>query len=241
MVSEVRFYPTGYLGTEQAAVLLAKLLRPENWSKETFLPGEEELWDGLGQSLSAEFIEYPLVKLRDEAKLAGLDFSPLRTRWVNFDQAMQRLQKSLFAGEISAGIVDSAGNKIAISKELWGGVHGVDSLLRGLVQTTYPRAVILVEVAAIKALATNIARISAPQQISKISAEEKCLSWLQQQLNIGANLSKGDYEAAALKKFEISKKGFRERIWPRAVQDPSQSWRQKAGAKPKRGSSESTP
>jgi hypothetical protein len=240
MVSEFRFIPTGYLGTEQAAVLLAELVAPANWQDETFLPGEHTLWNELGHKLSAEFIERSLIELREKAKEGNLDFSPVRTRWVDFDVAMRQLLKSLFAGEITAKCCDPDGMMHSIKKEFWGGVHGVDSLLRGLIQTTYPRAVILIEVIAIETLAANIIRLTAPQQISKNDVEEKCLLWLLRQLNTDkTNLRKGHYQNIALSKFGISRRAFRDRIWPRAVAHPSQAWRTKAGAKPKSGRAES--
>jgi hypothetical protein len=164
MVSEVRFYPTGYVGTEQAAVLLARLLQPANWKPETFIPGEQQLWEELGRSLNATFIENPLVELREAAKKANIDFSPMRTRWADFDCAMQELQKSLFAGAIKAECCDADGKQLVISKEFWGGDHSVDSLLNGLLQTTYPRVVILIEVGAVQSLATSIAAPASSQK-----------------------------------------------------------------------------
>ena len=180
MVSEYRFIPTGYLGTEQAAVLLAELVAPANWQDETFLPGEHVLWNELGRKLSAEFIELSLIELRERAKERNLDFSPMRTRWVDFDVAMRQLLKSLFAGEITAKCCDPDGERElrSIKKDFWGGVHGVDSLLRGLVQTTYPRAVILIEESAVRSLAKLIARSdpsSSKPKMPKLSraAEER--------------------------------------------------------------------
>ena len=76
MVSEYRFIPTGYLGTEQAAVLLAELVAPANWQDETFLPGEHVLWNELGRKLSAEFIELSLIELRERAKERNSQFFP---------------------------------------------------------------------------------------------------------------------------------------------------------------------
>jgi hypothetical protein len=156
MVSEVRFYPTGFIGTEQAAVLVARLCYPDNWKPETFVPGEQHLWSELGFSLSAEFVQIPLTDLREEAIKAHIDFVPMRTRWVDFDNAMQDLQKALFAGVIVAECCDPTGRQFAISKEFWGGVHGVESLLRGLLQTTYPRAPILLNVKAVESLANSL-------------------------------------------------------------------------------------
>src|SRR5688572_14355667 len=48
MVTNDRYFPEGFIGTEQAAVLLAKLLHEEHWRDEDFVAGEQSMWDGFG-------------------------------------------------------------------------------------------------------------------------------------------------------------------------------------------------
>ena len=153
LASTSRYYPKGYIGSEQAAVLLARLRCPENWRPETILEAEQEIWDGLGSSLNAEVIE-PLVweVLNKLSNVASFDESATLQRYGDFDQAMQDLRSALHAGELRAEFCDERGRVDFIRNEGWGGDEGFDILLRGIVtlEGDLTRVILLSEVAIAK-------------------------------------------------------------------------------------------
>lgn len=134
MASTTRYYPKGYIGSEQAAVLLARLRFPEHWRPELISPSEHAIWDGLGFTFNAEAIDYLIDSFR--AKVPNhpdIDVSIICERYCDFDYSMQELRSALHAGDLTAKICDEGGHFDFIQKEGWGGDEGFDILLRGVV------------------------------------------------------------------------------------------------------------
>lgn len=132
----LRYYPDEYLGSEQAAIHLARLNSPEKWKPETMFPGEQAMWAGLGGSLNAETIEYQVYRMSLEIKRsdAMADVAALIARHCDFDIAVQKLRRSLHSGEITAEYCDQRGKFGFIQKDGWGGLDGGKILLRGIVE-----------------------------------------------------------------------------------------------------------
>src|SRR3954466_2962156 len=121
MVSTSRYYPKGFIGSEQAGVLLAKLCNPDHWRPETMVPGECEIWGGLGFTFNAEAIHSILFRLKSDLSKSGsdADVSAMEERYVDFDYAMQDLRSALHWGELTAEFCDEHGRFDVIQKEGW--------------------------------------------------------------------------------------------------------------------------
>jgi hypothetical protein len=51
-----RFYPKGYIGSEQGILNVAKIRDPEHWLPEKILADEGLIWAGLGSSHSGTYL-----------------------------------------------------------------------------------------------------------------------------------------------------------------------------------------
>ena len=128
MVTGDRFYPKGFMGSEAAIVHIAKTRDPSRWTADRISPDEQAVWSGLGKTLNAEFVSDHLRVLGGNAG----DTSMVE-RLCDFSDALDELRKALFAGETAAHFVDDNGKLDFILKDGWGGDHGKDILLRGVV------------------------------------------------------------------------------------------------------------
>lgn len=213
------------MGSEQAAVLLAATRHPSRWQTKLMMPGERKIWDGLGNRFNAEAIQYLLFTLREQSEGDARNHLLLMwERFVDFDYAMQDLRIALHAGELTAEICDADGRMIPILQEGWGGPHGLDILLRGLVdlEDTPPGAVVLVRRADIAQFATdqherdlqayalakaegkrNSPSSQAPRQ-PLISAERIFAEWREQQRALG-RVPTYEEDVAYMKEFGIGR------------------------------------
>jgi hypothetical protein len=126
-----RFYPKGYIGSEQAILQIAKTRDPSRWTHERILPDERLVWDALGTHLNAQFIEGHLRLLMKDVRPKE-DTSRI-DRLCDFSDALGELRKSLFSGETVAYFCDEQGKLDFIIKEGWGRDEGSDILLCGIV------------------------------------------------------------------------------------------------------------
>jgi hypothetical protein len=126
-----RFYPKGYLGSEQSILLIAKTRDQKRWQTQTLLDGEREIWEGLGSVYNAEFITDHLKVLVKDPRRSH-DASMIN-RLCDYSDALVELRKSLRAGDITAYFCDDAGKMRFIIKDGWGGDEAPDILLRGIV------------------------------------------------------------------------------------------------------------
>jgi hypothetical protein len=123
----MRFIPKGYMGSEAAIVHIAKTRDPSHWTADRISPDEQAVWSGLGKTLNAELLDSHLRVLVKKPDDTMMD------RLCDFSDALAELIKALFAGEITAWFVDENGKLNFILKNGWGGDHGADILLRGVV------------------------------------------------------------------------------------------------------------
>ncbi|MET4364311.1 hypothetical protein ABIB06_004910 [Bradyrhizobium sp. LB8.2] len=124
-----RFYPKGFIGSEEAILKIAKTRDPERWGDDAMSSDERQVWNALGKSLNATFIYNHLpyhVKEADRAE-GTID------RYCDFMEALSELRKSLFAGETVAYFCEDSGKMKHVLKEGWGGDEGDDILLKGTV------------------------------------------------------------------------------------------------------------
>lgn len=170
VVSTTRYYPSGYIGLEQGAILLAKLQYPENWRTESMLPGEEKIWNGLGYLLSAEAIDYIIFCLKEDLKkkVPLLDIKPMYIRYYDFDGAIQDMRRALHAGELVGEFCDEHGKFDYVKKDGWGSDAGLDILLRGVAWLDHSpthdvQRLIFVRESALQALAERLC----PQEVTE--------------------------------------------------------------------------
>jgi hypothetical protein len=131
MVARERFYPKGYIGSEQAILLMAKTRDPKRWQDEAMFAGERAIWDGLGGALNAEFLPAHLgVLVKDTRRI---DDPSMVNRLRDYSDALVEVRRSLHAGDLVAHYCDEAGKFSFILKDGWGGDLAVDILLRGIV------------------------------------------------------------------------------------------------------------
>lgn len=135
MATNDRYYPDGFIGTEQATILLAKLLHPERWRAEDFFAGEQSMWDGFGFDLNALAIHGFIcdVARRIHKSDPTVDLALMWERYGDFNEALNILRQRLHAGRLQSQFCDENGHFGSIRKEGWGGDGGVDALLTGVV------------------------------------------------------------------------------------------------------------
>jgi hypothetical protein len=126
-----RFYPTGYIGSENALLVIARIRDPERWDAKALPDEERSVWDNLGVNLNAEYTAdhlRVLIKKRDE-QAEELKFH----RLADFSAALGELRKSLHDGTVVAYTCNDSGMIKPILKDGWGMAEGADILLRGVV------------------------------------------------------------------------------------------------------------
>jgi hypothetical protein len=127
-----RYIPKGYLEPEKALQRIAKIRHPAHWGTERLSPEEAQVYDGLGRTLNAEFLQEHL-----HARLKRTEFkkdhSLIVERFADFEDAVDDLRAALHANELCAEYVDESGRFGAIPAERWGADDGRQSLLRGVI------------------------------------------------------------------------------------------------------------
>ena len=122
----MRFYPKGYMGSEAAAVRIAKTRNPSHWTG--ISPDEQAVWNGLGKISNAEFVGDDLRVL-----LGRTGATDWIERVCDFEDALIELRTALYAGEITAYYRDDHGKLNFILKDGWGHDQAADILRRGVV------------------------------------------------------------------------------------------------------------
>lgn len=124
-----RFYPDGYVGLEQAALIVAKRVDAGIWKSETFLGGEAAYWAALGYNIPAKFISSSLwAKFKDSDPDSR---SQVHSRVNSYLNAQRMLRSWLFSGDLVGSYVDPTGNWGWILKEGWGTPAGGEILDNG--------------------------------------------------------------------------------------------------------------
>lgn len=130
MATTTRFYPRGYIGTEQGIVRVARIRDPGHWLPEKICPDERQIWDGLGFTYNAEFLPnhlsvlVPIEQRKNDTSMMD--------RLCDFGDALIELRKALHAGDVVAEFLDESGKPGFILKEGWGGDAGDEILRRGI-------------------------------------------------------------------------------------------------------------
>lgn len=127
-----RYIPKGYLEPEKALQRIAKIRHPAHWGTKRLSPEEAQVYDELGRTLNAEFLQEHL-----HARLKRTEFkkeySLIVERFADFEDAVDDLRAALHANELCAEYVDKSGRFGAIPAERWGADDGRQSLLRGVI------------------------------------------------------------------------------------------------------------
>jgi hypothetical protein len=126
-----RFYPKGYIGSEQGILRVAKKRDPNHWIPERIHPDELPVWEGLGTRYNALLLQnhlsvlVPIEQRKDDTSMID--------RLCDFGDALVEIRKALHAGDLVAEFLDESGKFDSISKDGWGGGAGEETLLRGIV------------------------------------------------------------------------------------------------------------
>lgn len=169
MVTSVRYYPRGYIGSEGALLRIAKTRHPERWQQ--LHEKEAEIYSGLGTRYNAEVLgailrqEIPRDALKADVAIAE--------RLFDFEDAARDLRAALHAGDLAAEFVDERGEFGWIKSAGWGGDEGIWILFRGVVtlEDGWVR-LILFKIDAIDRFAVAAAPSSAKQERPKLSVRE---------------------------------------------------------------------
>lgn len=130
MATTTRFYPRGYIGTEQGILRIAKVRDPGHWLPEKIYPDEGQIWGGLGLTHNAEFLSnhlsvlVPIEQRKNDTSMID--------RLYDFEDALVELRKALHSGDVVAEFLDESGKPDFILKDGWGGDAGDEILRRGI-------------------------------------------------------------------------------------------------------------
>lgn len=123
-----RFYPKGFIGSEEAILTMARIRDPDRWGDKAMSAEEKQVWSTLGKPLNALFIYNHLpYYVKEEDREGTID------RYSDFMDALGELRKSLFAGETVAFFCEESGKLNNILREGWGGDGAEEILLKGTV------------------------------------------------------------------------------------------------------------
>jgi hypothetical protein len=125
-----RYVPRGYIGSEQALVLIAKANHPDRWRDELLLGKEREIYDGLGLSWNGEFLgDHIKVNLTKADRESGLVMECV----CDFEDAAHWLRENLHVGDLIGKYLDENGDWHDIPSKRWGADDGLEALLKGVV------------------------------------------------------------------------------------------------------------
>lgn len=229
---KARFYPTGYIGLEQATLRLARRVDPKEWEGDSMLHGEGNFWSGLAIETSAASISGQLwARYRDSNSKEKLR---VYLRVQSFLHAQQQLQKWLFSGEVRGEYVDENGRWGWILKEGWSTAGGLEVLEEGvaLLEDNWVRLV-LVREADLDELIERL-DASASDKIEgghgRVAGEEEALIiQLASLLKENPDISKTN--AAEAIGLSPRSSAYERRIWPRGRLEAGLSERGNAGRK----------
>jgi hypothetical protein len=219
--------PVGYIGTEEAILLLAALRYPDRWKPESMSEKELQIWEGFsadnGHLFTGDFLRHEV------------DWSTHGTihRWCDFSEALTDVRKALDAGLLTARFRHPDGQWDKIKSTSWATEVAREVLLTGLVdlEGVAPQRVILINkvefdsVFFVKRLSqephTSIpaAKYSPPTSQGQITKATNHLA-----AAFASNQTMTRKMALALivqAGFDVTPNAFRQKVWPEA--------RQKAG------------
>jgi hypothetical protein len=125
-----RYVPRGFIGSEQALVLIARTSHPERWRDDLLLGKEREIYERLGSSLNGEFLgDHIKVSLTKTDRESGA----VMERICDFEDAAHWLRESLHAGDLVGKYLDENGDWHDIPSNRWGADDGLEALLKGVV------------------------------------------------------------------------------------------------------------
>ena len=128
-----RYTPKGYLEPEKALQQIAKIRHPAHWGTGRLSPEEAQVYDELGRTLNAEFLQEHLHARLKRTELKKEEDSLIVERFADYEDAVDGLRAALHANELFAEYVDESGRFGAIPAERWGADDGRQSLLRGVI------------------------------------------------------------------------------------------------------------
>jgi hypothetical protein len=126
MVATERWYPPGFMGSEDAILRIAKIRDPSRWKSDAMAPAEDHVWHELGKDLNATYIRNHLGTIY-KGDVLTID------RLYDYSEALAELRGALFDGDLVAFFLDENGKQDFILKDGWGGSEGGEILLRGVV------------------------------------------------------------------------------------------------------------
>jgi hypothetical protein len=200
-----RYIPRGYIGSEQALILVAKAKNPERWRDDALIPKEKEIYERLGLTLNAQLLGDHLTAMLSIAERKG---SAVMERAFDFEDAAHWLRESLHAGDISGRYLDENGKWHEIPAERWGAEDGLDSLLTGLVG----KYVVLLAVKDLEALCRTsgsnkkASNRLAQRTISDAQAEQNFKDWRAQR---GQDIPTEAEDCRYMKQFGVSRERVR--------------------------------
>jgi hypothetical protein len=162
-----RFYPKGYIGSEQGILRVAKKRDPKHWIREQIHPDELPIWEGLGTIYNALLLQNHLSILVPNEQRKN-DTSMI-DRLCDFGDALVEIRTALHAGHLVAEFLDESGALCSILKDGWGGDAGDEILLRGIVDLADGRSrVLLFKITALDQLAESLPP-AWPDQVAETS------------------------------------------------------------------------
>ena len=125
-----RYVPRGYVGSEQALVLIAKENHPDRWRDDLLLDKEREIYERLGFSLNGELLgDHIKVSIAKTDRESGL----VMERVCDFEDAAHWLRENLHSGDLIGKYLDENGDWHDIPSKRWGADDGLEALLKGVV------------------------------------------------------------------------------------------------------------
>lgn len=117
-----------HVGLIEATFLVAKFRQPDLWNPVRMLPGEQEVWDGLGSTLNGEFwIDHLRVRVRRGSETDQTFLNRIRS----FSDAQNELRRALYGGRIVAEYIDDQGRFQQVDRHMWWTDDGETVVQRG--------------------------------------------------------------------------------------------------------------
>jgi hypothetical protein len=136
-----RFYPRGYIGSEQGILRVAKKRDPNHWIPGRIHRDEFPIWEGLGTRYNGLLLRNHLsILVPIEQRKTG---TSMIDRLCDFDDALVEIRKALHAGDLIAEFLDESGKLDSIARDGWGGNAGDETLLSGIVDFADGRSRVL--------------------------------------------------------------------------------------------------
>ena len=142
MVTNVRFYPKGTIGVDQAALWLARSKYPQRWDFEKMTLEERDVWQGMNVNFNGAVIDF-----EHSFRTKALGDSNSMERYCDFSEALYELRQALHAGDLIAFFIDENGKQGFVLPYSWGGDRGREVILSGIADLDdgYRRLILLHE------------------------------------------------------------------------------------------------